>query len=85
MGGQQGAAGPLPIATDMNALNWDCTIEELAQTAAKNCPIPAKPPKNYGAAAGKVKGGKSCDAPSLTKTMMRNWWNNGAKKQQDQQ
>ncbi|EYC19457.1 hypothetical protein Y032_0024g1089 [Ancylostoma ceylanicum] len=65
--------------------NWDCTIEELAEAAAKDCPIPAKPPANYGAAAAKQKGGKKCNATSLTRTMMRNWWNQGAKKQADQQ
>ncbi|EPB75829.1 SCP-like protein [Ancylostoma ceylanicum] len=85
MGEQQGSAGKLPAATDMNSLNWDCTIEELAEAAAKDCPIPAKPPANYGAAAAKQKGGKKCNATSLTRTMMRNWWNQGAKKQADQQ
>ncbi|KAK6758889.1 hypothetical protein RB195_016240 [Necator americanus] len=82
-GEQQGKAGKLPAAGDMNEINWDYNAEMLAQEEAKNCPTTVVPPEGYVAVSTTITTKKSCNATDETKKAIQNWWDLGAASQEN--
>ncbi|EPB69778.1 SCP-like protein [Ancylostoma ceylanicum] len=72
-------------------MHWDCAMEEMAEAAAKDCPTtPAQPTipggnDKFGLVfeSTNVKG-KECNPVTKTDTLIKTWWKEGAKKQEDQ-
>ncbi|EYB92390.1 hypothetical protein Y032_0194g1419 [Ancylostoma ceylanicum] len=83
----------LPTSTKTELMHWDCTIEEMAEAALKGCPasptIPEIPGSNPAAKFGsifeskKVKA-KDCNSVTTADGLIKAWWKEGAKKQEDQ-
>ncbi|KAL6741918.1 hypothetical protein Aduo_015125 [Ancylostoma duodenale] len=93
-GDQLGKDNPkLPMSKKTELMHWDCTIEEMAEAAAKGCPtsptIPTIPGTNPAEKFGsifesaKVKP-KDCNPVTSTDSLIKKWWKEGAKKQENQ-
>ncbi|KAJ1374999.1 hypothetical protein KIN20_038220 [Parelaphostrongylus tenuis] len=44
--GQFRAMNPMPSASDMSKLAWDCNLENIAQRVIHDCPAPPKSARN---------------------------------------
>ncbi|EYC26534.1 hypothetical protein Y032_0010g1209 [Ancylostoma ceylanicum] len=81
----------LPMSKKTELMHWDCAMEEMAEAAAKDCPTtPAQPTipggnDKFGLVfeSTNVKG-KECNPVTKTDTLIKTWWKEGAKKQEDQ-
>ncbi|EYC26531.1 hypothetical protein Y032_0010g1207 [Ancylostoma ceylanicum] len=87
-GKQQGKNGVLPVSTNTQLLHWDCSMEEMAETAAISCPTTPTQPTIPGGndkfgltfESTNLKG-KECDSIATTARLIKAWWTEGAKKQ----
>ncbi|KIH49728.1 SCP-like protein [Ancylostoma duodenale] len=81
----------LPVSKDTQLMHWDCTMEEMAEAAAKDCPARPKIPiipgtnDNFGAIFQSTNAkGRECNPVTTTDTVIKAWWKKGAQKQENQ-
>ncbi|KAL6724597.1 hypothetical protein Aduo_019471 [Ancylostoma duodenale] len=74
-GGQVDKKGiALPYATDMNKLNWDCNLEQIAFEEIANGCADSKQ-ATYAKTQAPFKSNAKCEITATTKQILNGWWN----------